>query len=64
MRIQAPAAGTPSDDHIRALPKVELHVHVEGAAPPHTIAELARKNGVDLGVEDPADLYRYDDLAA
>lgn len=52
-----------TDDHIRALPKVELHVHVEGAAPPHTIAELARKNGVDLGVEDPADLYRYDDLA-
>ena len=39
-------------------------MHVEGAAPPHTIAELARKNGVDLGVDDPADLYRYDDLAA
>jgi adenosine deaminase len=39
-------------------------VHVEGAAPPHTIAEIARKNGVDLGVDDPADLYRYDDLAA
>ena len=53
-----------SDDHIRALPKVELHVHVEGAAPPHTIAELARKNGVDLGVDDPADLYRYHDLTA
>ena len=25
-------------EHIRALPKVELHVHVEGAAPPLTIA--------------------------
>jgi adenosine deaminase len=59
-----PATDVPSDDHVRALPKVELHVHVEGAAPPHTIADLARKNGVDLGVEDPADLYRYDDLAA
>ena len=58
-----PTADTTTDDHIRALPKVELHVHVEGAAPPHTIAELARKNGVDLGVDDPADLYRYDDLA-
>jgi adenine deaminase len=53
----------PSDVHLRALPKVELHVHVEGAAPPHTIAELARKNGVDLGVDDPTDLYRYADLA-
>jgi adenosine deaminase len=39
-------------------------VHVEGAAPPHTVAEIARRNGVDLGVDDPADLYRYDDLAA
>jgi adenosine deaminase len=57
-------ANTATDDHIRALPKVELHVHVEGAAPPHTIADLARKNGVDLGVDDPADLYRYEDLAA
>ena len=57
-----PLATSPTDEHIRALPKVELHVHVEGAAPPHTIAELARKNGVDLGVDDPAELYRYDDL--
>ena len=39
-------------------------MHVEGAALPHTIADLARKNGIDLGVDDPADLYRYDDLAA
>ena len=39
-------------------------MHVEGAAPPHTVAEIARKNGVDLGVDDPSDLYRYDDLEA
>ena len=63
MLSQVPAPGAPSDEHVRALPKVELHVHVEGAAPPHTIAELARKNGVDLGVDDPAELYRYDGLA-
>ena len=56
-------ADTPFDVHIAALPKVELHVHVEGAVAPATIAELARKNGVDLGVDDPADLYRYTDLA-
>jgi adenosine deaminase len=53
----------PDAAHIRALPKVELHVHVEGAAPATTVAELARANGVDLGVDDPADLYRYRDLA-
>jgi len=52
-----------NDDHVRALPKVELHVHVEGAATPATVAELARRNGVALGVDDPADLYRYDGLA-
>lgn len=53
----------PSDAQIRPLPKVELHVHVEGAAAPTTIARLARRNGVDLGVADPADLYRYADLS-
>jgi adenosine deaminase len=54
---------TPTVEHVRALPKAELHVHVEGAAPPQTIAELARCNRVDLGVDDPADLYSYDGLA-
>ena len=53
-----------TDDHIRALPKVELHVHVEGAATPATVAELARRNGVALGVDDPAELYQFADLAA
>lgn len=53
----------PSDAHIRAMPKVELHVHVEGAAPATTVAELAAKHGVDLGVDDASELYRYTDLA-
>jgi adenosine deaminase len=52
-----------TDDHIRALPKVELHVHVEGAATTATVAELARRNGVDLGVEDPGELYDFTDLS-
>lgn len=54
---------TPSAEHIRALPKVELHTHVEGAALPTTIAGIAARNGVDIGVDDPAELYRYRDLA-
>ncbi len=57
------APAVPDDAHVRALPKVELHVHVEGAAPPATVADLARRHGIDLGVDDPADLYRYRDLA-
>jgi adenosine deaminase len=48
---------------VRALPKAELHVHVEGAARAATVADLARLHGIDLGVADPADLYRYGDLA-
>jgi adenosine deaminase len=60
--MAADTAVAMTDDIVRALPKVELHVHVEGAASPHTVAELARRNGVDLGVDDPADLYRYKDL--
>ena len=48
---------------VRALPKVELHVHVEGAARATTVADLARRHDVNLGVSDPADLYRYADLA-
>jgi len=51
-----------TDEHIRALNKVELHVHVEGAATPATVAELARRNGVDLGVAEPDDLYEFADL--
>jgi adenosine deaminase len=49
-------------DHVRRLPKVELHCHVEGAARPATIAQLARANGVSLPVADPADLFSFTDL--
>jgi adenosine deaminase len=49
-------------DHVRALPKVELHCHVEGSARAATIAELARANGVELPVDDPAELFAFTDL--
>ena len=53
---------TATADHLRRLPKVELHCHVEGAARAATIAELAAKNGVALPVADPAELFRFTDL--
>jgi adenosine deaminase len=31
-----------------AVPQVELHVHLEGTAPPDLVARLAARNGVDL----------------
>ncbi len=46
----------------RDLPKVELHCHVEGAARPSTIADLARTNGVTLPTEDPMELFQFTDL--
>jgi len=49
-------------EHVRRLPKVELHCHVEGSARPGTIAALARANGVALPVDDPAELFRFTDL--
>ena len=49
-------------DAYDALPKVELHCHVEGTMRPATVVELARKNGVTLPSEDPTELYRYHSL--
>jgi adenosine deaminase len=39
------------ETYIQAMPKAELHVHLEGAIQPETLLELARRNGVAL----PAD---------
>ena len=36
---------------IKAMPKVELHVHIEGAVSPTAYFELAKKNNVKLPVE-------------
>jgi aminodeoxyfutalosine deaminase len=46
-------------------PKVELHVHLEGTVRPPALLEIARRNGIHLGVEsEPAlrDLLRFRDF--
>ena len=49
-------------EHLRRLPKVELHCHVEGCARTDTVRELAAKNDVSLPVDDPTKLYEFRDL--
>lgn len=41
------------------MPKVELHVHLEGAMHPAVLLELARRNGVELPATDEAGLARW-----
>ena len=49
-------------DRYDAVPKVELHCHLEGTVRPSTVVELARKHGRDLPTEDLTDLYRFSSL--
>ncbi len=44
---------------IERMPKVELHVHLEGAIAPETLLTLARRNGVELPADDVAGLRRW-----
>lgn len=50
------------DAFIAALPKVELHVHLEGTMQPATLLRIAERNGVDLPARDVAgvaQLFNY-----
>ena len=47
----------------KSLPKVELHLHLEGAAPPAFIRGLAQEKSVDLsGIFDDKGAYKYKDF--
>jgi aminodeoxyfutalosine deaminase len=43
-------------DDIASMPKVELHVHLEGSIRPPLLLSLAERNGIDLGVAGPDEL--------
>jgi adenosine deaminase len=53
------------EDFVRALPKAELHVHIEGTLEPEMMFELAERNGVLLPYADVAAVraaYSFNDL--
>ncbi|MCY4616594.1 MAG: adenosine deaminase, partial [Chloroflexi bacterium] len=53
------------EELIRALPKAELHIHVEGTLEPGMMFELAARNGVALrygSVEEVRAAYEFSDL--
>ena len=45
--------------YLRAAPKAELHVHLEGAAPPALMRRIARRNGLEVPPGLIADDDRY-----
>src|ERR1700688_403268 len=54
---------TSTEHRFTALPKAELHVHLEGSIEPATVAELAARHGVTLTVEEAAARYAPGDFA-
>ncbi|MBI2745836.1 MAG: adenosine deaminase [Burkholderiales bacterium] len=52
-------------DLLRAMPKAELHIHIEGSLEPELIFALAQRNGLSLpypGVEALRQAYAFSDL--
>lgn len=59
------ASPAPSDAALLALPKAELHLHIEGTLEPDLAFELAARNGVSLpyaSVDELAAQYEFEDL--
>lgn len=58
----AVAVDRPPSSFIRQLPKAELHLHLEGAVEPATLAELRQRHGDRATLAETEALYRYADF--
>jgi adenosine deaminase len=56
--VLSKAGAEVSRERLLALPKPELHVHLDGSLRPATLLELAQGRGVPLPASDPAELGR------
>ena len=45
--------------YLRAAPKAELHVHLEGSIQPTTLLTLAQRNGVELPVQTVEEMQKW-----
>ncbi|SEA40692.1 adenosine deaminase [Variovorax sp. YR216] len=64
-RTVAPIAADRLPDLLRAMPKAELHMHIEGSLEPELIFALAQRNGVSIpyaSVEDLRRAYAFTNL--
>jgi adenosine deaminase len=55
------------ESFIHGLPKLELHLHIEGTLTPERKLALAKRNSLDIGHETPESIretYRFDSLAS
>lgn len=46
-------------EQILKMPKIELHLHLDGAIRAETLLELAEQDGVELPTKDLAELHKY-----
>ncbi len=64
IEAETPSAADEPRTALRAMPKIELHCHLEGCVRPQTLLEVADKNDIALPTKDPAVLYDYHDMAS
>lgn len=63
MTADSPSGAGRKSTVVDALPKAEIHLHLEGSIRPQTAVELAARHGETITVEEVARRYQYADFA-